>query len=256
MPKFFVEPKFIKENRVKIRGKEARHIATVLRLERGDMINVFDGTGREYAVLIESSSTSTVEGRVIQEKWPERESSVEITLFQGLPKSSKMDLIVEKCTELGVVRIVPVITSRTVPELDPDKMEERRSRWERIAREASKQSGRVRVPEIGSVISFREAFTKTELDLKLIPWENERVSLRTALKRCQVTVYPCRVGIFVGPEGGFTPEEIGYARRNGAIPVSLGPRILRTETAGIVASAIVLYEFEPDTRRMEIGSDN
>lgn len=255
MPRFFVEARFIKESRLNITGREARHIATVLRLESGDMISVFDNSGKEYAVLIERSAPSRVEGRIIQEKTVEKESPVEITLFQGLPKSSKMDFIVEKCTELGVHRIVPIITSRTVPKVDPEKMESRRSRWERIAREASKQSGRINVPEIGSVTTFQDALSG-EMDLKLIPWEDERsTTIKSALRKCDVA-YPFHIGVFIGPEGGFTRDEIGQARHSGAISVSLGRRVLKTETAGVVASAIILYELEPDIRRMDYGSDN
>jgi len=255
MPRFFVEPKTIKGDKFSIRGREARHISTVLRLERGDTISIFDGTGKEYFAIIENAGDSGVDVRVIHEKFRERESYVEVTLFQGLPKSTKMDLIVEKCTEIGIHRIVPIVTSRVVPDIETGKMEERRSRWERIAKEASKQSGRTRVTEIGKIIPFKEAF-KAELDLKIVPWEDERgTGLKDVLKKCRIEAYPCRIGIFIGPEGGFTRDEIGHARYNDAIPVSLGPNVLRTETAGLVTAAIVLYEFEPRVKNT-ITSDN
>lgn len=256
MPRFYIEPRSIKEKKVNIRGAEARHIKTVLRLGKGDMINIFDGTGREYAVLIENVSPARVEGRIIEDRSIEVESLVDVTLFQGLPKSGKMDLIIQKCTELGVHRIVPVLTSRTIPEIDPKKMKTRKLRWERIAREAARQSGRTRIPEIGDVISFSDVFGE-EADLKLIFWEGEReAQLKDVLGRCRVAAYPCRVGLFVGPEGGFGREEIGQARYKGAIPVSLGPRILRTETAGMIATAIIMYEFEPRVKNRNYSSDN
>lgn len=262
MPRFFVEPKFIQERKISIHGGESRHIINVLRLGRGDVINVFDGTGKEYVVLIERTSTSVVEGRIIEEKIIEVESLVEITLFQGLPKAKKMEQIVEKCTELGVNKIVPIRTLRTVPEIEDGhssegSMKARLSRWGKIAKEASKQSGRVRVPEIGELIFFSRALTE-KTDLSLIPWEGEREhSIKEVLKRCRVATYPCRIGIFIGPEGGFTKEEIGEARFNGAIPVSLGSRILRTETAGMIAIAMVLYELEPTAKSRISGmSDN
>lgn len=261
MPRFFVEPKFIQEKKISVRSGEARHIINVLRLGPGDMINVFDGTGKEYVVLIERTSVSKVEGRIIEEKIIGTEILVEITLFQGVPKAKKMDLIVEKCTELGVNKIVPIITARTVPEVEngdsSDSLKVRLSRWEKIAKEASKQSGRVKIPEIGNFISFQDAFNE-KFDLSLILWESEREqNIKEILNRCQVSTYPYRVSIFIGPEGGFTREEIGQARHRGAIPVSLGPRILRTETAGMIAVALVLYEFEPIIKSKIPGvSDN
>jgi len=262
MPRFFVQPEFVYEQKISIRGGDSRHITNVLRLGRGDVINVFDGTGKEYVVLIERASASTVEGRIITEKTIEVESLVEITLFQGLPKAKKMDLIVEKCTELGINKIVPIRTARTIPETDADytgtsQMKVRLSRWNKIARESSKQSGRVKIPEVCDLISFSHAINE-KTDLSLIPFEGEREQgIKKTLKRCPVASYPCRVGIFIGPEGGWTKEEIGQARHNGIIPVSLGLRILRTETAAMIACALVLYELEPIIKSKIPGvSDN
>lgn len=256
MPRFYVEPEYIKDKRVSISGADARHIRTVLRLDRGDMIDIFDGSGREYAVLIETIGAAKVEGRIIGEKFVEAERLVEVTLFQGLPKASKMDLIIQKSTELGVCRIVPMITSRSIPDLDSKKKDLRISRWKRIAVEASKQSGRTKVPHVEDILKFSDAFAR-EFDLKLIMWESEReAKLKEVLGKCHVSAYPCRVGVFVGPEGGFTNEEIGQARYMGAIPVSMGPRILRTETAGMIATAILMYELEPSIKIRDHGSDN
>ena len=212
-------------------------------------------------VLIEHTSVSMVEGRIITEKMIEVESLVEITLFQGLPKARKMDLIVEKCTELGVNKIVPIRTARTIPEMDANRPEEkmkmRLSRWNKIAKESSKQSGRVKIPEIGDLIPFSQALNE-KVDLSLIPWESEREQgLKEMLRKYEVVAYPCRVGIFIGPEGGFTKEEIGQARHHCVIPVSLGSRILRTETAGMITIALVLYELEPIIKSRLLGvSDN
>ena len=256
MPRFFVEPKHIKGSKISIRGKEARHITNVLRLDRGDMITVFNGEGKEYAVLIEVIAETSVEGRIIHEKIQERKPFVEITLFQGLPKSVKMDFIVEKCTEIGVHRIVPMITSRTVPDVDEEKMAERAKRWERIAKEASKQSGRTKITEIGKPVLFRDALNG-DFDFRIIPWEDERTrTLKETLKSLRIEFYPCRIGIYIGPEGGFTRDEIGQAKYNGVVSVSLGSTVLRTETAGLVSSAIVMYEFEPKLKGISFSSEN
>ena len=245
MPRFYVSPEYIKDKKIVISSAEARHIKNVLRVGKGDMITVFDGTGREYAVLVENMASTKVEGRIIEERMVQTETQIEITLFQGLPKSGKMDFVIEKCTELGAKKIVPVLTARSIPDIDEKNINKRMARWERIAREATKQCGRTQVPQVSKIIQLQDAF-KEKFDLCLILWEGEKdCKLKDVLNKYEIFKYPCRVGIFIGPEGGFTREEIGQARYNNAISISLGPRILRTETAGMTATAIVMYELEP-----------
>jgi len=174
------------------------------------------------------------------------EPPIEITLVQGLPKSDKMDFIVQKVTELGVKRIIPVITQRTIIRLGKEKAQVRRIRWQRIALEAAKQSGRAIIPEVREVIPFIQALNNLNGEsLNLIPWEEETsTSLKEVLKHHTSHIpHPVsQITVFIGPEGGFTPEEVRAAREKGALPVSLGPRLLRTETAGLVTLAMILYE--------------
>ena len=259
MRRFFVEAESIKKNQVTIKGSEARHIAQVLRLGEKDKIKVFTGTRREYLTEIIQVSKKEVIGRILKESRLDTEPSIEITLLQGLPKSDKMDFIVQKVTELGVKRIIPVITQRTIVRLDKEKAEKRRNRWQRIALEAAKQSGRAIIPEVRKVIPFIQALNNLNREnLNLIPWEEETsTSLKEVLK--PITDHPSPEGsgqdlsranargrspitVFIGPEGGFTPEEVRIAREKGVLPVSLGPRLLRTETAGLVTLAMILYE--------------
>ncbi len=254
MRRFFVEEKDIKENQVTIKGDEARHIAQVLRLKERDKIKVFTGKGKEYLTEIIQASKKEVIGKILKESKLDTEPPIEITLVQGLPKSDKMDLIVQKATELGVKRIIPVITQRTVVKLNEEKVRARRNRWQRIALEAAKQSGRAIIPEVDAITTFVQSLSNiSEENLNLIPWEEEETtSLKEVLK--SITDHSAPEGrdlasggrlpitVFIGPEGGFTSEEVEAAKEKGAVPVSLGPRLLRTETAGLITLAMILYE--------------
>ncbi len=248
MRRFFVEEGNIKEDKVTIRGDEARHIAQVLRLKEEDKIKVFTGKGREYLIEIREASKKEVIGRILKESSLDTEPPIEMTLIQGIPKSNKMDFIVQKVTELGVKRIIPVITQRTIVKLNEEKARARRNRWQRIALEAAKQSGRAIIPEVDEVTTFVQSLNNiSEENLNLIPWEEEETS--TSLKKIlkQFTVNRKRltvngITIFIGPEGGFTSGEVEAAKKRGALSVSLGPRLLRTETAGLAALVMILYE--------------
>lgn len=249
MRRFFVEEKNIKENRVAIKGDEARHIAQVLRLKEGDRIKVFTGKGREYLIEIREARKKEVIGNILLETELKTEPKVSITLVQGIPKSNKMDFIVQKTTELGVKRIVPVITQRTIVKLDKEKARARRSRWQRIVKEAAKQSGRAIIPKVDEITTFIQSLGIINKEgLNLIPWEEEESTSLKEVLRPITAGTPTAVGVgspitvFIGPEGGFTPEEAGAAKERGAIPVSLGPRLLRTETAGLATLAMILYE--------------
>lgn len=247
MRRFFVEEKNIREKKVIIEGDEARHIAQVLRLEEKDKIKVFTGKGREYLTEIIQVNKKEVVGRILKESRLDTEPPIEITLVQGLPKSDKMDFIVQKVTELGVRRIIPVITQRTIVRLDKEKAGKRRNRWQRITLEAAKQSGRAIIPEVREVIPFIQALDNLNREsLNLIPWEEETsTSLKKILKQFTVNRKRLTVNgitVFIGPEGGFTSEEVEAAKEKGVDSVSLGPRLLRTETAGLVTLAMILYE--------------
>jgi len=246
MRRFFVEEGNIKEDKVTIGGDEARHIAQVLRLKEKDRIKVFTGEGREYLAEIIQASKKEVIGRILKESRLDTEPPVEITLIQGIPKSNKMDFIVQKATELGVKRIIPVITQRTIIRLDKEKAKVRRIRWQRIALEAAKQSGRAIIPEVREAIPFIQALDNLNRErLNLIPWEEETsTSLKEVLKHhtSHIPHPTSQITVFIGPEGGFTSGEVGAAKKRGALSVSLGPRLLRTETAGLVTLAMILYE--------------
>lgn len=246
MRRFFVEEKDIKENQVTIKGDEARHIVQVLRLKERDKIKVFTGKGKEYLTEIIQASKKEVIGKILKESKLDTEPPIEITLVQGLPKFDKMDLIVQKATELGVKRIIPVITQRTIIRLNKEKAKVRRIRWQRIALEAAKQSSRAIIPEVREAIPFIQALDNLNREsLNLIPWEEETSTrLKEVLKHhtSHIPHPTSHITVFIGPEGGFTPEEVRAAKKKGAIPVSLGPRLLRTETAGLVTLAMILYE--------------
>lgn len=242
MHHFFVKPEQVSDGRVRITGPDVNHLKNVLRMKPGEQLLVSDGRGQDYLCRIETLEGEKAEARIISRE-ESRELPSRIWLFQGLPKSDKLELIIQKSVELGAAGIVPVVSRNTVVKLDPKKEEARRKRWQTIAESAAKQSKRSLVPEIGRVLTMKEAFSyiKTmDFDLGLIPYENER-GMQTAREAFARVAPGSRIAVFIGPEGGFDPEEIRLALEAGVIPVSLGRRILRTETAGLaVLSALML----------------
>lgn len=241
MNRFFVSPSDIKNNQITIRDGESYHLRKVLRLTPGDRIQVADGQGNEYLAEIIRVGEQT-DCRIIEKVFAVPEPQVNVILWQGIPKGDKMELIIQKCTELGVVRIKPVYTKRTVVKLDPKKQRIREERWQRIALEAAKQCGRAIVPKVDSIFSFQDAISVPKGEgLYLLCAETEKVK---GLKQVLEANMDAReVHILVGPEGGFAEEEIRVAKNNGWYPVSLGQRILRTETAGIAGLTMILYQF-------------
>ncbi len=237
MYQFFVEESQIhtQERRVLITGSDVNHIKNVLRMRPGEEISVSNGRdGRDYRCgILELTEDAVIcELRFIRES--SNELPVEVTLYQGLPKSDKLELIIQKCVELGVTRIVPVQTKRCIMKLDPKKEESKRARWQGIAEAAAKQSKRGIIPVVDRQEPFAHALEESrQLDLVLIPYELAEGMERT--RALLGSVKPgMRIGIFIGPEGGFEEEEIRLAEASGAQPITLGKRILRTETAGMV----------------------
>ncbi|MBQ3790464.1 MAG: 16S rRNA (uracil(1498)-N(3))-methyltransferase [Lachnospiraceae bacterium] len=237
MYQFFVEESQIhtQEHRVLITGSDVNHIKNVLRMRPGEEISVSNGRdGRDYrcGILELTEDVVICELRFIRES--SNELPVEVTLYQGLPKSDKLELIIQKCVELGVTRIVPVQTKRCIMKLDPKKEESKRARWQGIAEAAAKQSKRGIIPVVERQETFAHALEESrQLDLVLIPYELAEGMERT--RALLGSVKPgMRIGIFIGPEGGFEEEEIRLAEASGAQPITLGKRILRTETAGMV----------------------
>lgn len=244
MHRFFVEPSQIGEKEIVITGPDVNHIRNVLRMRAGEELLAADGQGSEYRCILRELQDSEIRAEICRKLSGSAELPSRITLFQGLPKSDKMDLIIQKCVELGVFRIVPVTTKRTVVKLDAKKEESRRKRWTAVSESAAKQSGRGIIPEISGVQSFREAVEEAgELDVCLIPYEKAEDMART---REILSGIPAgaSIGVFIGPEGGFEEEEVREAMEAGARSITLGRRILRTETAGMAVLAMLGYLLE------------
>ena len=244
MHQFFVEPENIQENKIVITGEDVNHIKNVLRMKVGDEIAVSNGVdGKEYRCGIVSISEEVLcELRFVKEDGVELPSK--ITLFQGLPKADKMELIVQKAVELGVYEIVPVSMGRCIVKLDEKKQKSKISRWQGIAESAAKQSKRRIVPQVTSVMSMKEACKyASEMDVVLVPYELAEDMPKT--RELIEAINPGqRIGFFIGPEGGFEEMEIALAMEAGAKPITLGKRILRTETAGFTVLSILMYHLE------------
>lgn len=241
MHRFFVQKKDITDSEISIYGEDVKHIRNVLRLEAGEKIEVSDRSGTDYICEIKELSKESVECLILESFNSKGEPPIELVLFQGLPKSTKMELIIQKSTELGVSEIVPLVTDRCIVKINDRKKEDKKiERWSKIAEEAAKQSKRGRVPLISPIMSLKEALVKLKnQELTLVPYENEDcVGIKSVLENSKAK----RVNIVIGPEGGFEESEIDSLKDIGAHIVSLGPRILRTETAGFTTSALVLYE--------------
>lgn len=245
MHKFFTQPENISELEGKITGDDVKHIYKVLRLSEGEKIVLNDCNGTEYLGEISNVSKTEVLVKILKKLEINNESSIEIYLFQGLPKSQKMDLIVQKGTELGVKEFIPVITERVDVKIKGDF--KKLDRLNRIALEAAKQSKRSIIPIVVEPISFDDALNKCEtMDLFLVPYENaENLGIKGVISRLrkEETLNEIKkIGIMVGPEGGFEESEIDRLKNEGANIITLGSRILRTETAGFVAASLIQYE--------------
>lgn len=242
MDRFFTPKSNInlEQNTCIIEGEDVKHILRVLRCKENDKLEVCDMDNNEYICEIREINKDNILLDIIEKVNIKRESSLKVKLYQGMPKGTKMELILQKLTEIGVDEIVLVQTKRSVTKIDNKKEDKKIERWERIIYEAAKQSKRGKIPTLRGVLSFKEALKDMENnDLNLCPYENERT---ISIKECLKDVNASTIGIFVGPEGGFEEDEIEKIQDMDGKVVSLGPRILRTETASVVASSIVLYE--------------
>lgn len=240
MSRFFVPPEAVKGNSIVISGREAHHILDVLRLKSSDEVVVFDGTGREYAGIIRNISRNALTVEITKTSASSGIASPAITLLQALPKKEKMDYIVEKSTELGVRSIVPVLTARTIPDWDEPKRLSQAGRWRKIATEAAKQCGRADIPEVAAVAPFGAAVKNFgDFNMRLIAILNEEtVSIKAAIDHFRSG----KVVIAIGPEGDWTMEEFDAAREAGFKAISLGPRVLKSDTAGLALLSILNYE--------------
>lgn len=243
MRRFFIEQTKITSTKIFITGSDAAHIKKVLRMKSGDRIGLFDGKGFEYEARIENLLAGSIEVSITKRFLSASESPVQIIVAQALLKDKKMDSLTRQLTEIGVARLIPFTSIRSVPRPDKKRLSTRRKRWEKIAIEALKQCRRGHVTEIGETITFNDAIKiGDECDLKIVFWENELKPISDAVQ--QMHDRHCRKILAVlGPEGGFTEKEIEDAKACGFVTASLGPRILRAETAAVAACTILQYLF-------------
>ena len=249
MHRFFVMPNQVNltSREIVIHDEDVKHISKVLRLKEKDIVEVCDGENNEYICSIESIHKNEVVLSIEEDRKSTQEASIEIVLYQGVPKGAKMDLIIQKTTELGIKEIIPVMMERTVVQFDsPKDAVKKVERWQKIAEEAAKQSKRGMIPKIHLPMRFKEAIEDSGKNpLNIMPYENEENSgfkniIRNLSKEDQASIK--RIGIWIGPEGGFEESEVAKAIENDIHPVTLGPRILRTETAGFTMLSLVMYE--------------
>ena len=249
MQHFFVEPSQVGKGQIVVKGSDVNHMKNVLRMAIGEELTVSDGDNGQYLCVIDhyeghDKESMTAYLNILKEQEVDSELESKIFLFQGLPKQDKMEFIVQKAVELGVFEIVPVATKRAVVKLDEKKSKKKMERWQEIAKSAAKQSGRGIIPFVGPVLTFKEALELSkELDVVLVPYE-----LAEGMQETKDLIHQIKpgqsIGVFIGPEGGFEKEEIELAVSAGAKPVTLGKRILRTETAGITALSVLMFHLE------------
>ena len=234
MPRFFVDN--VNGDFITLDGENAKHISRSLRMKIGDIITVSDGSANDYGCEIENISSDTVNLKVLYSQPSEVEPTVKVTLYQGVPKGDKMEDIIQKCVEIGVSKIVPVLTHRSVSRPDEKSAKKKNDRYQKIALEAAKQSGRGIVPTVEPMISFKTAVENANEKIKILFYEGGGKPLTQIIDKNIKSA-----AVFIGPEGGFEKEEVDLILEKGGINVTLGKRILRTQTAPVAAlSAIML----------------
>ena len=243
MHQFFVEDNQIGREFVTITGPDVNHIKNVLRMKPGEKIRISNQKGRDYFCEIAEVGDSFVQADILKENAPSTELSGKIYLFQGIPKGNRMETVIEKAVELGVYEIIPVAMKYCVVKLDEKKAEAKVNRWQKLSETAAKQSKRSLIPKIHSVMSYSEAVKYASgCDVRLVPYENEN-GMHAAKKAFSSIKEGDSVSVFIGPEGGFAEEEIEAVRDTMQI-ISLGRRILRTDTAGIAIMSALMLEME------------
>ena len=246
MQHFFADPSCVDGEQIRLAGSDVNHMKNVLRMKPGEEVWVSDGEGMDYFCSVEGYEEKEAVLRVVKKEVSQTELASRLILFQGLPKGDKMEWIVQKAVELGAYSVVPVSTRRCVVKLDNKKAEKKVSRWQQIAESAAKQSKRMLVPEVHSVMTFKEALAYAkELDVLLIPYELAKGMKET--KELIRSIEPGKsIGVFIGPEGGFEEQEVADAMEAGAKPITLGHRILRTETAGLAVLSVLMFQLEDE----------
>lgn len=245
MYRFYVEQNQIQEATVTITGSDVKHIKNVLRMKPGEKVIICNGQGKDFYCIIKGESDERIIADIVEICDTKTELSGKLYLFQGVPKKDKMELIIQKAVELGVYEIIPVMTRRTVVKLEDRKKELKKlERWQAIATSAAKQSNRGIIPVIKETMSFKDALGYAgNLDEKLIPYENAEDIEKTKNIIHNIKANHA-VGFFIGPEGGFEESEVGLAMQTGVKPITLGRRILRTETAGLAILSMIMLQME------------
>lgn len=244
MQHFFVTPDMVSDTEIYITGQDVNHMKNVLRMKIGEQVEISDGNNLKYLCDVSAYEADRVVLKIVERKEADTELASRLYLFQGLPKNDKMELIVQKAVELGACEIIPVSMKRCVVKLDAKKAAKKVERWNSISESAAKQAGRSIIPEVTEVMSYEQALKKAQkLDIVLMPYElakgmEETKQIISKIQRGQ------SVGIFIGPEGGFEREEVDRAIESGAYPVTLGRRILRTETAGLTMLSVLMFHLE------------
>lgn len=244
MYRFFVPMENIRENEIIITGDDVNHIKNVLRMKPGEKVVVSCGRGIDYYCAVVDIGVEEILLSIVEEKPAVTELPVRITLFQSLPKKDKMEFVIQKAIELGAAEIVPVESKRCIVKLDNKKEEKKLLRWRTIVESAAKQSGRGKIPEVREVMSFSQALSYAEeMDTVIIPYElcGDMAGSVETIKRAAKGE---SIAVFIGPEGGFERSEVEMAIAHGAVPVSLGKRILRTETAGLTILSVLMFLIE------------
>lgn len=248
MPKFFVAENQINNNKITIIGDDVNHIKNVLRQKSGDKITICDTSKeQDYLCEIDKIEEKSIGCNIIEKLENNTESNVKVTIFQGLPKADKMELVIQKSVELGVYDITPLQMKRCVVKLNEKDKAKKIQRWQKISEVAAKQCGRNIIPKINNIVNVKEVCNLcNEYDIVLIAYENEKENtLKKELKNLKkLDKEEIKVAVIIGPEGGIAPEEIKMFEENGAKIITLGNRILRTETVALSVLSIIMYELE------------
>ncbi len=244
MQKFFVNDEQIKGDRIEIIGTDVNHIINVLRMRKEDKVQINNtSTSENYIAEIIEYGSENIICKIIEKIASKSETNVDVEIFQGLPKADKMELIIQKTTEIGVKKIIPVAMERSIVKLDEKDAIKKIERWQKIAEVAAKQSKRDIIPKIENVTKITDIYSKiADYDLFIVAYEEENILTLKEVLRSNIKTK--KIGVLVGPEGGIDITEVQKLRENGAIVVTLGNRILRTETAPIVLASNIIYELE------------
>lgn len=233
MQKLFID--YTPQNDILLDGESARHIAKSLRMKIGDMLTVTDGNGNDYGCQIDEITKDTVHLKICYQQASESEPTCKVSIYQGVPKSSKMEDIIQKCVELGVTKITPTLTKRCVSRPDDKQAAKKNQRYQKIALEAAQQSGRGIVPEIAQMQALKQAIANDDSETKIVFYEGGGEAIKGIINADTKSV-----SIYIGPEGGFDKDEVDLITENGGTVATLGPRILRTQTAPVAALTAIM----------------